>query len=124
MAKTFFGVMLLVFGAMLLFHVLGLSWIFRVFISLAIVIYGLKKIQRAETSLQKGLGIGLLLLGFLLFFGGFHVLIGLSFGSLLIYVGIKILKRNEKEDKLTFQGNVLVQEDVFDIEWNKKMKKM
>lgn len=127
MAKIFFGIMLLVFGGMLLFHVLGLGWIFKLLISLAIIIYGLKKLQRAETSMQKGLGIGLLLFGFLLFFGGVNVLIGLLVGFTLIFAGIKLLKqnhtRNSLEDKLTMQGNLSVQEDAFDIEWNKKMKK-
>lgn len=128
MAKTVFGIILLAFGGMLLFHALGLGWIFKLLISLAIVVYGLKKIQRAETTTQKGMGIVVLLFGFLLFFGGAHVLIGLLVGLTLIFVGMKLLKQNDKspplDDKLALHGNASVQEDAFDIEWNKKMKKM
>lgn len=126
MAKTLFGIMLLAFGGMLLFHVLGLGWIFKLLIFLAIVVYGLKKIHHAETMTQKGLGIVILLFGFLLLIGGANVLIGLLVGFTLIFVGVKLIKQNDNshqlKEKLTLQGNVSVHEDAFDREWNEKMK--
>lgn len=127
MAKTFFGVMLLLFGGLLFFNVLGLGWFLRLVISLVIITFAMNKIKQAKTPTQKGFGIAVFLFGVLLFFGGVHLLFGLLVGLSLIFVGFKMLKRDNvrdaPEDKLTFQGNTPVHEDAFDIKWNKKMKK-
>ncbi len=122
------GVVLLFLGGLLFFNLLGLGWLIRVVISLFIIIYATKKLNRAETSTHKGVAIAALIFGILLLFGGVHKLFGLMVGIGLVYVGMKLFKRDEPQNAsnnmLNMPRNTIsVQEDAFDKEWNKKMKK-
>lgn len=128
MFKTFFGIMLLLLGGLIFFNVLGLGWLVRIIISILIVSYAINKMKHAETSTEKGFGIVALIIGVLLFFGGVHMIFGLLIGLALIYFGFNMMNRDKKSSatKETFAvcGNTgSIQEDAFDLEWNKKMKK-
>lgn len=127
MFKTFFGIMLLLFGGLIFFNVLGLGWIVRIVLSILIVSYAINKIKRADRSTEKGFGIVALIFGVILFFGGVHMIFGLLIGLALIYFGMNMMKRSKENNvtKGTFAmcGNTTsMKEDAFDLEWNKKMK--
>lgn len=127
MGKTLVGVMLLLFGSLLFLNVLGLGWVFRLFISLFIIIYAINKLKKAETSTQKAFASIILLFGIFLFFGGVPLLFGILVGLALIFLGVSLLKRaNERDtpkDNVSLQGNSAIYDDAFDMEWNKKMRK-
>ncbi|PWA12174.1 hypothetical protein DCC39_06995 [Pueribacillus theae] len=125
--KSFIGLALLALGGVIFLNVLGFQggWFIRTLLAIFIVGYAFKKIKQAESSTQKGFGIAVLLFGILMFFGAVHIIFGLLFGLVFIYFGLKMMGKNSKratKEPLEVYGNTAaINEDAFDIEWNKKM---
>jgi len=130
MKKILIGFVMLAVGGMLLLSAIGLhaGWLIRLIVSLLIIVYGVKKIRRANTKLQKGWGIALFVFGILMLIGAAHLFIGIAIAVLLMYFGLKVMKNESKPHREQAMGAwegaaATVQEDAFDVEWNKRMNK-
>lgn len=92
------GIAVMAIGILMLLGFLGINigWIIALLIATYFVYQGWKLFTKSESSVKKGFGIALIIIGLLMLTGMLHVLIGLAIAALLIYYGMKLINKNKE----------------------------
>ena len=91
------GLIIMALGILMLLGFLGMNigWIIGLIIPTYFVYKGWQLFTQRQSTGKKVFGIFLMIIGLLWLAGMLHVIIGLAIAALLIYYGMKMIKKNK-----------------------------